>query len=239
MNIIADTHTHTVASSHAHSTLLENLAFAREKGLKAMACTEHGPELFDAPDLAYFRTEIRCFPDSLYGVKLLRGCEANVKKDGSLDIPANILSSLDLVIASMHSCIFTPDSEPQVTDAWLTVAKNPDVDIIGHLGNNLFICDYETVIKAFKEYEKVVEINSSSFICRPGSRQNCREIVKLCMKYGVNLTVSSDAHIATEVGAFEHSIALLEELSVPQELVINSDFDRFMEFVHSKSPRKL
>lgn len=239
MNIIADTHTHTVAVSHAHSTLFENLAFAREKGLKAMVSTEHGPEIFDGPNLAYFRTEIRGFPDSLYGVKLFRGCEANVRKDGSLDIPANILSALDIVIASMHFCVFKPESEQQVTDAWLETAKNPDVDIIGHLGDSIFMCDYETVIKAFKEYEKVIEINSSSFICRPGSHKNCGDIVKLCMKYGVKLTVSSDAHIATEVGEFEHALALLEELCVPEELVINSDFDRFMEFVKLKSPRNL
>ena len=49
MRLIADTHTHTLASNHAYSTVMENIVAAREQGLLYMAMTEHGPRMPDAP----------------------------------------------------------------------------------------------------------------------------------------------------------------------------------------------
>ena len=51
MKIIADTHTHTIASTHAYSTLLENVGYAKKAGLRAIAITDHGPAMPDAPHM--------------------------------------------------------------------------------------------------------------------------------------------------------------------------------------------
>ena len=54
MKIIADTHTHTVASEHAYSTLMENVQVAKSKGIKFLAITDHTGQMIGAPSQAYF-----------------------------------------------------------------------------------------------------------------------------------------------------------------------------------------
>ena len=54
MKILVDLHCHTVASTHAHSTILENIAEAKEMGLEAIAITNHCPPLGDAPNSYHF-----------------------------------------------------------------------------------------------------------------------------------------------------------------------------------------
>ena len=55
MKIIADTHAHTLASGHAYSTIKEMAAAAKAKGLKALALTEHAPEMPGTCGLFYFQ----------------------------------------------------------------------------------------------------------------------------------------------------------------------------------------
>ena len=77
MKLIADTHTHTLASTHAYSTVLENAKFASEAGLAYLGITDHAPSMTDAPHWWHFEN-LRVLPDELYGVKLLKGIEADL-----------------------------------------------------------------------------------------------------------------------------------------------------------------
>ena len=77
MDLKIDLHTHTIASGHAYSTLLENLQEAKGKGLKMLAITDHGPQLAGGPQLFYFGN-LRVLPREYLGVELLRGVEANI-----------------------------------------------------------------------------------------------------------------------------------------------------------------
>jgi putative hydrolase len=54
MQIIADTHNHTVACDHAFSTIAENAATARERSLRFLCMTEHGSAMAGAPSRHYF-----------------------------------------------------------------------------------------------------------------------------------------------------------------------------------------
>ncbi len=237
MVIIADTHTHTIASTHAYSTLLENVAHAKKIGIKLIASTDHCPALPGAPQLWYFHN-MKAFPDVINGVGVLKGCECNILDyKGNLDMTQKDLERLDWVIASFHNQVCEPGTPEQHTNAYLEVAKNPHIDVIGHCGDQRFRFDYERVIPVFKEYGKLVEINNHSFTSRPGSDVNCREIARLCKKYELPVVVSTDAHFCTEIGEFSKSIALLQELDFPEHLVMNADFDRFMELVTQKSGR--
>lgn len=175
-------------------------------------------------------------PCSVYrGVHILHGVEANIlDADGSLDIDSRILRSLEWVIASMHGPCFAPQSREQHTKAWLKIAQNPDVDVIGHCGRGNYEFDCLPVLKAFKEYGKIVEVNNAT-LCGPESaRSRCAQILKLCKQLEIPVVVNSDAHFAGNVGGFAQAIQLLEELEFPQQQIINADAERFEQVVAQK-----
>lgn len=116
-------------------------------------------------------------PPSIEGVRVLHGMEANVMDfSGRLDLPEERFFSLDLVIASMHLSVLEPGSAEACTAAYLALAENPEVDIIGHSGTPAFRYDYESVIPAFGRSGKIVEINETTFRARSASVENCRRI---------------------------------------------------------------
>lgn len=235
MNLIADTHTHTMACDHAYSTLSENAAAAAEKGLRFLAATEHAPAMPGAPGQMYF-DNLRVLPPSLYGVSILKGAEVNIlDKEGVLDLPERTLARLDWVIASFHAITCAPLTVADVTRAWLAVAENPHIDVIGHCGDSRYAFDLPSVIKMFASCGKIVEINAHSFSARPGSNENCPRIAALCAQEGVRVVVSSDAHFHDAVGRVDRALAMLEEISFPQELILNLDYDRFLAVAREKA----
>ena len=239
MKICADTHTHTIACQHAYSTLLENVAWAKKIGLRAIANTEHAPSISGAPFIWYI-TNQKIIPEVIDGVIVLKGVEANVLDwEGHLDVSDERLAKLDWVIASYHPPCARPATPKEHTAGWLAVAENPLVDVIGHCGDGRYAFDLEEVIPAFAENGKIVEINAHSFSCRPGSPENCRRIALACKRYGVPVVCSSDAHFSTQVGQVEPALALLRELEFPPELILNLDYGRFLQVARQKSGRLL
>lgn len=233
MKIAGDTHTHTLLCQHAYSTLLENIRAAAAAGHRFMATTEHGPAMPGAPHEWYFENLRRAVPREMMGVVVIKGCEADVMDlAGTLDVPEGGLRKLDMVIASMHRPAFLRDTTPEErTAAWCAVAKNPRVDVIGHLGDPRFEADYETVIRAFREGGQAVELNASSPVSRPGSEKNCLRIAALCKEYGVPLLLSSDAHFCTSIGEVGPSAAIAQEAGVPEEQILNLDYRRFRDWL--------
>lgn len=240
MQIIAETHSHTIACSHAYSTIYENVQAAARKGLKFLCVTEHAPKMVDGPHEWFFNNLPLTVPDVLDGVIVLKGAEANILGfDGSLDLNERQLKKLDWVIASYHSPCCPPADIASHTAGWLAVAENPDVDVIGHCGDERFRFDYEPVIRAFAEHQKIVEFNAHSFHGRPGSRKNCKQIALLCKKYGVRAVCSSDAHFFTEIGNAGEALDMLMEIGYPEELILNTDYERFLAAAREKSGRQL
>ena len=231
LKVIADMHCHTVASTHAYSTVLENVAAAKNKGLELIAITDHGMALDDAPHLYHF-FNLRVIPRQIDGVYVLKGVESNViDYEGNIDIPEDFLIDLEWVIASMHTPVLEPGSKDDHTKAWLGVCKNKYVDVIGHSGTEQFKFDYERVIQEFKAANKIIEINSSSFKIREGSKTNCREIAKLCKKYEVPIVVNSDSHFALTIGAVDTALNMLSEIEFPEKLILNTDFEKLVRSV--------
>ena len=234
ISIVGDTHTHTLSSGHAYSTLMENAMRAKELGHRFMALTDHGPALPGAPAAVYFST-MRLITDEIYGVKIIRGVEANiVDYDGSLDLSDKMLRGIDWVIASFHGFCVEPGSFEDRTRAWISIARNPLVDVIGHCGEEKYSFDHIPVIQEFSRNGKVVEINSHSFVARVGSERNCPIIAGLCAEYGVPIVISSDAHFAGRVGEVSAAVSMLESINFPEELILNADYDRFMRFTRDR-----
>ncbi len=238
MKIVADTHTHTLASGHAYSTVLENIRAAKNAGLSFICLTEHCPKMKDAPKLSFFSNQY-CIPDIVEDVIVLKGAEANILDyNGGLDLPPKILEKLDWVIASYHNPVCPPGTLKQHTEGWLKIAENPDVDVIGHCGDGRYLFELEKVIRKFKECGKIVEINAHSFLVRPGTSFNCRQIAQCCAKFEVPVVVSSDAHFCMDVGNVKAAVDMLEEIGFPEKLILNTDYGRFLELAQHKTGRK-
>ena len=237
MKFVVDTHTHTVASGHAYSTVQEMAREASVNGIDMFAVTDHGPAMKGAPCLYHFGN-LRTIPEVLYGVRILKGVEANiVDYNGRVDMPDEYLKRLDFVIASFHDICIEPSSKEVHTNAYLNLMKNPYIDAIGHPGTPQFDVDIEKVVSAAKEYRKFIEINNHSFMVRTGCDDNCRNFAIECKRQGVKIVCGSDAHISFQVGKFERVERLLEEIGMPEELVMNTKISNFNEFIETKGKR--
>ena len=238
MKYVLDTHTHTIKSGHAYSTILENVRWAAQQGLKLLCTTDHGPKMPGGPHEFYF-ANLRVLPFYMEGIIHLKGCEANIMDfEGNLDIDPRIQARLDIIIASLHDNCITSRGREENTKAILKAMDNPMVDIIGHLGNPSFPILEEVVVKAAKEKNVLIEINNSSFKSRPGCEDNCIKIASLCRDYGVNIVMSSDAHICYDIGKFEKSEEILKKADVPDELIINLDEKRLIKYLKYKGKLK-
>jgi putative hydrolase len=233
MKIIADMHTHTVASGHAYSTVNEMARAARDRGLRALALTDHGPALPGGPHLYHFGA-MRFIPHWIDGVRILSGVEANIiSADGALDIPESYLAKLDFVMAGLHeNCGFDDQGIDRNTEAVLRAMSNPRIKAISHSGNPEFPVQLEELARGALETGTALEINNSSFVMsRKGSRTNCELLARLLARSGAPVIVGSDAHIAQGVGEFDEAIAVLKKAGVRAEQVVNSSFERLLDFL--------
>ncbi|MBU5592591.1 phosphatase [Clostridium sp. MSJ-4] len=238
MKYVLDTHTHTIESGHAYSTLIENLKWACKKGLKILCTTDHGPAMPGGPHEFYFGN-LKVLPLHMEGIIHLKGCEANIMDiDGNLDISNRFQERLDIIIASLHDVCITPRSREENTRALIKVMDNPLVDIIGHPGNPSFPIFEEELVKKAKEKNVLIEINNSSFRSRLGSEDNCIKIASLCKEYGANIVMGSDAHICYDIGGFDKSEAILKKVNMPEELIINLDENRLINYLKEKGKLK-
>lgn len=230
MKIIADLHTHTVASTHGFSTVQEMTAMAKKLGYSAMAVTDHGLGMPDAPHKWYF-TGLLQLPDIIDDeLLLLKGVEANaMDTKGTLDMAEPLLERMDWVVCSLHKQCVEPQTFNQVTRMWLAVAENPLVDMIGHPETENYLFDYETVTRAFAQQGKVVELNAGSRKTRPGNEENMRKLALCCKENGCKIAVNSDAHSVYRMDKLKPILQMLAEIDFPEALVVNSSMPRLLE----------
>jgi len=137
-----DVHTHTVASGHAYSTIIENARVAKEKGLELLGMSDHAPAL---PGSAYIFAinNLKILPDVIEGVRVLKGVEANIiNYKGDIDLWPKEVANLDYVIASLHIPCINPGSKSENTNAIIGAMKNPAVKIIGHPDDDRYPKDF-------------------------------------------------------------------------------------------------
>ena len=240
MNIEVDTHTHTIASGHAYSTLAENVAAAATRGIKLLALTEHGPAMPGSPHIWFFRN-MRVIPRIMNGVGILRGIEANIINfAGELDIDSTLQPHLDIVLASLHEPVVTPATRTIHTEAVIKAMASGQMDVFAHGGNPVFPIDVDEVAKAAVAYNVLVEINNSSFTTsRPGSKNNCAALAEAVAINCGKLTFGSDAHIACNVGRFDECITFIKEIGIPEDQIISSSCTNVLTFLSKKDKPNL
>ena len=234
MKILVDTHTHTIASDHAYSTVLENAAAAARAGLEALAVTDHTPPLTDAPRMSHFRN-LRVLDRVIDGVTILRGAELNIcDARGGLGVADSDLSDMDLCIASIHTVVYGSPDPAENLRAYQGAMEDARVKIIGHPEDGRAPVDFFALARAARDAGVLIEVNNSSL--RPISyRQNTREnmtaLLRACEACGAHICLGTDAHFAPAVGRFDESLSLLEELHFPEELVANTSYAKFLSLL--------
>lgn len=235
MHIEVDSHTHTIASGHAYSSLGENVAAAAKQGIRLMAVTEHGPAMPGSPHIWFFKN-MRVIPRIMNGVGILRGIEANIINDkGELDLDDSLQPHLDIVLASLHEPVIEPSTKNIHTDAVIKAMASGKMDIFAHGGNPAFPIDVDAVAKAATAYNILVEINNSSFTTsRVGSEKNCTSLAEAVGCHGGRLTFGSDAHIACNVGQFTECIAFVKRIGFPVNCILSTSCNAFLNFLQGR-----
>lgn len=233
-NYVLDGHTHTIACGHAYNTLMELIDAAIKKNLEMICLTEHGPELPGAPTPLFF-ANYRIIPGKINNVKVLKGIESNILDiEGSTDIPMDFIKSLDIISASLHTPTFKPKTKNENTSAILGAIANPNVDFICHLGNPTYELDYEAILQDAKKQNTLIEINNGSFFIRQGSKPNCEWIANRCKELDIPIIIGSDTHFATDIGDFSYVDRVLDAVDFPDELIINLDSNRLIDYLETK-----
>lgn len=242
MRLLADLHTHTVASGHAFSTVTELAHAASGKGLELIGFTDHGPSVPGGAHPWYF-WNTKVVPPVIEGVRVLSGCEANVADTASgLDLPDEVLRLLDFVAVGFHP--LTGYDEIDVarnTRALVRAMANPLVDIVTHPGNaDEFPVDLDTIVAAALEHRVVLELNGHSFdphSARSTSRETERAFAVAARDAGLTISIGSDAHYHALVGEFGGALAVAEEIGFPVERVMNRDAASVIATLTAKRPR--
>ena len=234
MKYVLDAHTHTIASGHAYSTIMENAAYAAEAGLELLGITDHAPAMAGGNQPSYF-LNFSTIPREISGVEIYMGAELNIMDyDGNIDLDEFYLQRMDYAIASLHPPCIPFGTMEENTNAVLKAMENPYVKILGHPGDPRYPIDCKAIVDKAVETETLIEINDASLIpngFRKGSEVYIGEILKLCQKKNFPVILASDAHFATHIGKFDNALRLINEAGFPEELIINRSKELFKNFL--------
>ncbi len=234
MRDIIDLHTHTIASGHAYNTVQEMITAAAQKGIELLGITEHAPKMPGTCHEFYF-SNLHIIPREQQGIQVLFGAELNIlDTDGTVDLPQRITGKLDYCIASLHPPCIARGSRQENTAAVVNAMKHPHVRMIGHPDDGRFPLDYEAVVAAAKEQKVILEINNASLApdaFREGARENDLCMLEWCKKYEVPVLMGSDAHVTFALGVHGEAQRLIEEVGMPEALVLNGSAERVRQFL--------
>ncbi|HZS88604.1 MAG TPA: DNA polymerase/3'-5' exonuclease PolX [Chloroflexota bacterium] len=196
-DVRGDLHMHTTESD-GHNTLEEMVAAARAHGYDYIAIADHSAGRGVAGGLSVERLRaqmaaIRALNARLDGITVLAASEVDIRADGTLDYPDEVLAELDLVVASIHSAM--AQDETTMTRRLLAAIENPHVDIIGHLSARLIgqrepvQFDRGAVFSAAARTRTALEVNA-----HPNRLDLKDSDVRLAREAGCLLTIDTDAH---------------------------------------------
>lgn len=210
---------------------IEAMALAALKaGLEYIAITDHTKRLamthgLDARRVMQQIKEIDKinvkFKNQNVKFRILKGTECDILRDGSLDLPDEILKQLDVVGVSVHSLFNL--SRAEQTRRIIKAMSNPHADILFHPTGRLiqkrepYDVDMEEIIKAAKATGTILEIDAY-----PDRLDLKDEYIKKCVQSGVKMSIDSDAHSVQHFGFLEFGIAQARRGWATKDDVINT-----------------
>jgi DNA polymerase (family 10) len=190
-------HSHSTWSDGAH-TLQEMAEAAMAKGLEYLVISDHSQAAFYANGLSPERIkaqheEIDRLNKQYAPFKILKSIEVDILNDGQLDYSDDVLASLDLVIASVHSNLKM--TEEKAMARLLKAIAHPKTTILGHLTGRLLLSrpgypvQHKTIIDACAQHQVAIEINA-----HPRRLDIDWEWISYAIEKGVLLSINPDAH---------------------------------------------
>jgi len=209
-DIKGDLHTHTVYSDGGH-TVEEMAREARARGYEYIAITDHSQGLgvaggLSPEDFARQQAEIAAVNDRLAPFRVLSGVELEIKTDGALDLPDDVLAQFDIVVASVH--LGLSQEEEQMTGRMIAAMRSPHVDIIAHPTGRLLgqrdrvTLDFEAIVKEAARTGTMLEVNA-----QPNRLDLDGDLARRAIGDGVKLALGSDAHHAEGLGVLRFGVA--------------------------------
>ena len=227
--------------SDGHATIEEMAEAAIALGLSYLVITDHSRSLGIANGLSIERLkEQRVAIDKLQSklgddLLLLQGSEVEVKTDGSLDYPDDVLAELDFVVASVHTSL--RQSQEKITQRFLAAIENPHIDLIGHLSGRLIgrrepaDLDVESIFATAAKNKVALEINAHP------DRLDLNEFhAKRAVELGCMLAITTDAHHPDHFHLRKYGVGVARRAWISPESVMNSwDSSQFLNWIRSRS----
>jgi DNA polymerase (family 10) len=224
-NVRGDLHTHTNWTD-GRDTLADMARRARDKGYAYYAVTDHSPGLglvngLGAERIAARIEEARRLNEELAPFRILVGTEVDIRANGTLDYPDDLLAKFDIVTASVHSAF--GQTRDVMTERVLTAMKHPLVTAISHPTGRLLekrdphALDLQALIDAAATSGTWIEINGGP------ERLDLPDIwVRKALDKGVTLVANSDAHLVEEIDWMEFAVATARRGWAPREALANT-----------------
>ena len=220
-----DCHLHSLWSDGG-ATIEAMARTARGLGHDYMVLTDHSPRLTVAHGLSKERldqqlADVATLNEKMAPFRILTGIEVDILEDGTLDHTDEVLSQLDVVVASVHSKLRM--ERAAMTERMVRAVASPHVDILGHCTGRLIgkrdqsTFDPDYVFAACAQFHTAVEIN-----CRPERLDPPRELLNLAIDYGCYFSIDSDAHATGQLEWQPHGCNRAAECDVPLDRVINT-----------------
>lgn len=241
-DIKGDLHLHSTWSGGIDS-IREIANYGEEMGYLYLGITDHTKALqvengLDEGRLLKQSEEISCVNKEIQKqgmqIKILHGCEANILKDGSLDIENSVLAKLDYVIAGIHS--YFDMGENEMTSRLKKAIEHPQVNIISHPTGRLIkkrkglSLNFKTVLKAAKQNNVALEINSS-----PARLDLDDNHIRECIKTGVKVVINTDSHDKTQMQNVIFGVGQARRGWATKKMVINTfKLDNLLSFFNEK-----
>ena len=238
-DIHSELHSHTTFSDGRFS--IEDMARAAiARGYRVLAITDHSPSLgivggVTIEGLQEQRAEIDAVQRKLGDeILLLQGSEVEIRADGSLDYPDEVLATLDIVIASLHVSLRQPRA--QVTERLLNAIRNPNVDLIGHPSGRLIPdregadLDMDAVLRAAAESGVALEISASPW------RLDLDDVhTRRAVEMGILLSINTDAHSPEDMDLLHFGVGYAHRGWVEPGNIINTWApDRLLSWLKSR-----
>jgi DNA polymerase (family 10) len=224
-DIKGDLHTHSEWSD-GHDSIEELALAAQDVGYQYIAMTEHsaGRGIAHGLDVRRLReqvAEIKALNERLNGIRVLTGTEVDIRSDGSLDLPHEILTELDLVIAAVHSAM--NQTEEKMTARVIKAIEDPDVDMIAHPTCRLIgerepvAIDVEAVFRAAAKHNKIMEINAMP------DRLDLKDTHAFRARdLGAKLAIGTDAHSVAHLGLMRFGIGVARRAWCEPQHILNT-----------------
>jgi DNA polymerase (family X) len=218
-DIAGDLHMHTTWSDGQGS--LEEMVFAaREHGHRYVAICDHAKRLRDGR-LERQAAEIAALNERAEGIEVLSGVEVDIRADGSLDLPDEVLAARDWVMASIHGGFDRPREE--LTARLAAAMENPHVECIGHpTGRKLnrrppYELDFDRVLERARETGTFLEVNA-----QPDRLDLVDTHARAAAGAGVGIVISTDAHRVHELANLELGVYQARRGWLTKEHVVNT-----------------